>query len=101
MSSGKLTSSQRFNKKSDQHWIKSPAFHIESEDEKTLSCHANCLNENRYIFQELLAINTGINIVKEIINATILVFLCKTYAFSNHVKILRSSKNKQQYRANA
>jgi len=51
MSSGKAISSQRFNKKSVQHWIKSPGFQMESEDEKTLSCHANCLNENRYIFR--------------------------------------------------
>ena len=74
MSSGKLISFQRFNKKSPQHWIKSPAFQIESEEENTLSCHANCLKENRYIFQEMLAINTIINIVMTYTNAIILTF---------------------------
>ena len=72
INSGNATSSQRFNKKSHPHWIKSPAFQIESEDEKTLSCHANCLNENRYIFQEILAINIIINIVMGEKNAIIL-----------------------------
>ena len=63
INSEKLISSPKFNKKSHPHWIKSPAFQIERLDEKTLSCHANCLNENRYIFQEILAINMRINIV--------------------------------------
>ena len=74
MSSEKLISSQRFNKKSPQHWIKSPDFQTESEEENTLSCHANCLNENKYIFQEMLAINTIINIVMTYTNAIILTF---------------------------
>jgi hypothetical protein len=45
-----------------------------SEDEKTLSCHANFLNEKRYIFQEILAINIIINIVMGKTNAIILNF---------------------------
>ena len=55
---------------------------MESEDEKTLSCHANCLNENRYI-QEILAINTRINIVKDEKIASMFVILTLTQSKTN------------------
>ena len=68
---------------------------MERLDEKTLSCHANCLNENRYIFQEMLAINTRINIVMGEKISIILAIENIGQCFANHTKISRSSKDKQ------